>query len=458
MKLHHRLPAVLSRRRLAPLALACLPALLLVTAPGVHAQDEGEPPGDVVETGDSGRTGSGRSSARPRLFYLKSGKVLRGLSRRADDGGWSVKQYRQWIALPDGAVESVADEKQVLAEAERLEQLMGDDPQPALLAEHAAWLARKGLYVESLETLDRVFAVAPDEPHALKFLAESPPPLSLPEIDPEEGPEGRSFENFLRMAATLTTAGREIAIGQLGKLERRDVVEQVLRRELSSRQAKRRAFVCQALKRLMPGEVLEPLLSRSVLDGSEEVRVEAALALRTAQNPALVVPLVRTMASTSPRVRMHAVEALGNMGYASAVPALMSRLTAGSDGWKPPASHIFVGRQKAYIQDFDVEIAQGESIADPQVNVLTEGSVLDVRVLGMQQVSFATESAAIRKSLGRLTGANPGYTTSAWKSWWEENQGEWLARAEAEAKGVETPGSESPGSEADAAKPDGTPE
>jgi type II secretory pathway component GspD/PulD (secretin) len=35
--------------------------------------------------------------------------------------------------------------------------------------------------------------------------------------------------------------------------------------------------------------------------------------------------------------------------------------------------------QQAYIQDFDVEVAQFQAVADPQINVLHEGVVLDVR-------------------------------------------------------------------------------
>jgi general secretion pathway protein D len=35
--------------------------------------------------------------------------------------------------------------------------------------------------------------------------------------------------------------------------------------------------------------------------------------------------------------------------------------------------------QQAYIQDFDVEVAQFQAIADPQINVLEEGIVLEVR-------------------------------------------------------------------------------
>ncbi len=40
---------------------------------------------------------------------------------------------------------------------------------------------------------------------------------------------------------------------------------------------------------------------------------------------------------------------------------------------------VTVINQQAYVQDFDVEVAQFEAIADPVINVLTEGIVLDVR-------------------------------------------------------------------------------
>jgi type II secretory pathway component GspD/PulD (secretin) len=42
-------------------------------------------------------------------------------------------------------------------------------------------------------------------------------------------------------------------------------------------------------------------------------------------------------------------------------------------------AYVAVVLQKAYIQDFDVEVAQFQAVADPQVNVLHEGVVLDVR-------------------------------------------------------------------------------
>lgn len=42
-------------------------------------------------------------------------------------------------------------------------------------------------------------------------------------------------------------------------------------------------------------------------------------------------------------------------------------------------AYVTVINQQAYIQDFDVEVAQFQSVADPQINVLHEGVVLDVR-------------------------------------------------------------------------------
>ena len=42
-------------------------------------------------------------------------------------------------------------------------------------------------------------------------------------------------------------------------------------------------------------------------------------------------------------------------------------------------AYVTVINQQAYIQDFDVEVAQFQAVADPQVNVLNEGVVLDVR-------------------------------------------------------------------------------
>ncbi len=53
-------------------------------------------------------------------------------------------------------------------------------------------------------------------------------------------------------------------------------------------------------------------------------------------------------------------------------------------------AYVTVINQQAYIQDFDVEVAQFQAVADPQVNVLTEGVVLDVRPTIHQNRKYLT--------------------------------------------------------------------
>ena len=97
----------------------------------------------------------------------------------------------------------------------------------------------------------------------------------------------------------------------------------------------------------------------------------------------------------------------------------------GGGGGRAPAANIFVGSQMAFVQDFDVEVANGAAVADPQVNVLTEGSVLDVRVQGISVHSTRVECQRLRGALGRLTGARPGDTNTAWLDWWQQSGGDW---------------------------------
>jgi len=141
---------------------------------------------------------------------------------------------------------------------------------------------------------------------------------------------------------------------------------------------------------------------------------------------------VRALGSDYASVRENAAEALGAMAYPVAVEPLVARLGAISSSgraagaYRSPGAVLFAGRQVAYIQDFDVEIANASSIADPQVNVLQEGAVLDVRVHGTHSESFAVEGRRIRGSLARLTGADPGDSAADWLQWWEQHRDTWL--------------------------------
>ncbi|MHC4380626.1 MAG: hypothetical protein ACYSU1_06010 [Planctomycetota bacterium] len=113
--------------------------------------------------------------------------------------------------------------------------------------------------------------------------------------------------------------------------------------------------------------------------------------------------------------RIHAAGYLGDYGAdeAGVVKALIIALGAESSAMAP-RSYVFFGRQIAAVTDFDVEVANSAFIADPVVTTLTEGVALEVRVVSVHL------GRAIRNSLTRLTGANPGPKRTDWANWFEQ--------------------------------------
>ncbi len=72
-------------------------------------------------------------------------------------------------------------------------------------------------------------------------------------------------------------------------------------------------------------------------------------------------------------------------------------------------AYVAVINQRAYIQDFDVEVAQFEKIADPQVNVLHEGVVLDVRPTIHHNRKYLT--LEIQPTVAKVVALRPFATT-----------------------------------------------
>ena len=360
-----------------------------------------------------------------RIVLLSSGTSVRGIVRRGDDG-WELKQSGSWTRLPLAVVEKVTLEKDALKEwktrwkAAKKEGLDGK-------AKLGAWSLDNGLLEEGLASLERVLEDHGDHPLALTALGNHNHRFSLPRVDPQAEDAAQATSELRQWAATGGLTSREFAILELARLRDRDGLREVLADDLFVGSFRKRAFAAHALRRLYPGHEVEKLVHRAVLDGSEEVREQAAYGLRETGEVGVIVPVARALESYHPKVRSQAAQALGNMGYPAAVEPLMRRLStaASAAGHNVPHSHIFIGTQFAYIQDFNVEVAQFQAVADPEVNVLIEGAVLDAGVHGVEEVIYASESRAIRTSLKQLTGADPGNSNRAWLRWWEENQDQW---------------------------------
>jgi len=359
--------------------------------------------------------------ARSVVLRLTDGRVLRVRARESAQG-WEVRRGREWSTLPADLVARAANEADLLKEARNLERGV-DRNDLVRRSMYASWLVEQGLQTEGLLELDRVLAADPDEPHARGVLEHANLPVALP--DPRQ-----NVGTFLELAAQAGPAVGEIAVQRMESMTSEgeiEALEEEILADLVDRDPRRRAFAALALRRLFPGRHADSLLSRALFDVSGDVRTSASLSLRALADESVVVPVLGALGSKHDKVRLHAAQALGTMNYAVAAQPLYHHLVAlqSGSGSLAPRSHIFVGNQRAYVQDFDVEVAQFQAIADPIINLLTEGVVLDVAVRGVVEYAVQAERAAVRRSLAQLTGANPGNTTAAWKDWWEEHGDEW---------------------------------
>ncbi|MEM9799670.1 MAG: HEAT repeat domain-containing protein [Planctomycetota bacterium] len=358
---------------------------------------------------------------RRRIVVLEGGGVLRGLSRQVASGDWEVKGRGGWTDVPERAIASVELEREIL---DRFEERRDDDEMsPADLVE---WTFDAGLLKEAFQLGDRLLAEHPRDSdlravcaNASRFVAGMPDRGADDELD------------RLRDLGSLgSPVVREAVVARLVTAAPRAEVLAALQEDLRSHRATRRTFAMMALGRLFPNEDPRALLLHSVYDPAEDARAEAARALAEMGALEVAAPLVRALDSKSPRVRTRAAEALGHTGEDAFVAPLVDRLytlsrptpQSGGGGAGPPHANIFVGRQRAYVQDFDVEVAQFSAVADPVINTLLEGSVLDVGVIGVDQiVEVRVERRAVRGALGRITGQDFGSSSKAWLEWWEDD-------------------------------------
>ena len=373
--------------------------------------------------------GGDRERELRRVLHLTNGQSIRVVSRWKDDR-WEYRGKDAWRTLESGAVTSVALESDLLREFRALVEKT-DARNAGRRVELARWCLDVGLLKEGLEELDGVLAYEPDRADALAVLKReglmNVPSIAVPADGLDEAKQA-----LYRFGASMPPAARELAVNELGKLPHDEGLRGEVLKELRSSIVTRRGFGALALRRIFPGEGVKPLLMHAVLDPSEEVRRQASVALRAVNDAGVIVPVVRVLEnSKSAALRGNAAQALADMGYKAAVEPLISRLSTAmaqvTSTGRIPHSNIFIGRQMAYVQDFDVEVAQFQAVADPQINTLIEGGVLDAAVQGVQEIDVAVEVATIRTALGRLTGASPGRTSKDWLRWWDENGARWRA-------------------------------
>ena len=329
---------------------------------------------------------------------------MRARSRHTEEG-WETREGPEWVAL-DGVVVRARGERELLAETRRRESEL-DAKAPLARVDLARWMLGEGLQQEALAQLDRELRRDPDSSAVIELLREAPIALeasSVGERSAAEAGGAAELAAWISFGAGASPAHAEAAAARIASFEPRVDLEALVRAELLTPQPQRREFATLLARRLLPGALVSDLSRRAMLDGMGSVRLGAAQAMRAADDVAVLAPPIDALASKTPAVRNNAVEALGVLAHPAAVEPLVAHLAHVAGGGGAPSgtrANIFLGFQTAYVMDYDLEIAQGASIADPILAVQSSGVILDAR--SVVQITREVELQTTVHVLQKLT-------------------------------------------------------
>lgn len=163
----------------------------------------------------------------------------------------------------------------------------------------------------------------------------------------------------------------------------------------------------------------------AIVDRADSVREGAIGLVPATQAAAAVEYLAPGLLHQLGDVRVRTADAFAGLHHPDALPLLIAAapyagtaLPAGGGGGSGQRGHIAILNQQAYIRDFDVEVASASFIADPKIDVLASGTVLDVTVAGTFEVRTILRS--YRKALGTIAGNDPGDDPKRWPNWLSE--------------------------------------
>lgn len=359
-----------------------------------------------------------RRKASKHVILLHGGGVVRGLARPTDEGGYEVKRDGNWLPIPAERIERATLESKLLREHKR--RMANED---LSAADRVQWALDSGLLKEAFTLGDELVAADARDLDLRSVCARAARRMGGL---PERGAEGE-FDALRRIGAAAGPMMREGLVERVVTAAPRAELLEGFMADLRSRSAGRRSFAVFCMGRLFPKEDPRAVLLHAIYDPSSDVRRTAGRAIGDLGPAAVGEPLIKGLYSKTAEVRVRAAEALGNAQSHEFVEPLMDRLYVlaaappGGGVGRPPHAYIFIGTQSAYVQDFDVEVAQFSSVADPVINALTTGSVLDVGVINTSEVTIVTEARAVRGALQRIVGQAPGRRTKDWTRWWESD-------------------------------------
>ena len=359
------------------------------------------------------------------LFTLKNGESLEGTVIRSKKGKLQVKTWLGVRIVPESTVVGRRSPRKVRA-AYRNELQKIDTKKVSEHIKLARWCLARGFTSGLAAELDAILRRDPDNKFAWGLITRMSPSYRLAKANrqPVDKPRWARKEVDLLYAAAKSQSflGAAMIRAQLDSLPDDIQLNEAIR--FSDRGTEPQRWIAA----YMLGESnkvtrVKPLYRRALGDPSWQVRSCAVESLKKHDDGTTIGPFERALfhgkyAST----RSYAAQALGMLGDKRAVKPLIYALKATGSGGSP-RNHVRFSKQIAYVKDFDVEIAQAAVIADPIVDTVEEGQVLDVAV-----VSVGMQRRYINASLHQLTNAGPGFNSKEWAAWWKANKGSYPGR------------------------------
>ena len=347
---------------------------------------------------------------------LKDGRVYCGKVRE-EAGDLIITTRDGALRVPRSQVESIRDAAALERELGDLATRFGDSGFSKL---QLAQLARDWGLVDAMWVhADAALAArqASIEELLRVFLAGCEPEILPPHLR-KAATENRVQELLWRIHRESTPA-KIAAITEI--LVREPNAEAALRKK--ARQATielQRTTALEVLSRRSDRSSDRFVWRSTLLDPALHVRERAAdLAKVHGKAKEAVAYLAGALENEDSDIRVRAAEAFTRIGEKDAIDVLVKAgPKAGVKEGGSPRAHCAFLTQESYVRDFDVEVAQNAVIANPRVDVLQSGAVLDVAVHAVQIYRIEIVHA-YRKALKSLAGADPGPDPASWSAWRE---------------------------------------
>ena len=177
-----------------------------------------------------------------------------------------------------------------------------------------------------------------------------------------------------------------------------------------------RVLMCNILGNLPGEQATLELVKRCIIDMSPNVRYAAIDKLVEREDPQAVRTLMSVLKSDHNTVIRRAAEALGSIGDASAVPALIDALvTKHKQIVTRPGTGSFMGTQTPTIVDYEPVVAPGVVAFRPVIGYQAQG--IGLSAPSQEVVTVQVENDEVRHALSQLTKEDFGFNQPAWRAW-----------------------------------------